>query len=130
MCRRIQPSGRKRRLAASSIERTFEGFPFHDVAPVTGRVADGKEDRPVAFSCQDEGPLIPGLPVDRIVRVLEQVGTLFLGETVGEGNLGEIRGIVGEFRHAGSRKMVFLSLATGRALARGREEGGRQKNAP
>ena len=61
----------------------LEGLALHHVAPVAGRVADREQDRPVLLA----GPLqrlgAPGVPVDRVVAVLEQVGAGLLGEAVG-----------------------------------------------
>ena len=60
----------------------FETLDLHDVAPVTGGVADGEEDG-FAFGL---GPgkrfLAPGEPVDRVVCVLEQIGTLLLHQAI------------------------------------------------
>ena len=51
----------------------LEGFPFHDVAPVAGRVTYAEEDRLVLPARPREGFLAPGKPVHRIVGVLEEV---------------------------------------------------------
>jgi hypothetical protein len=60
----------------------LEGLVLHDVAPVTGRVADGEENRLVLVARALEGIFAPRVPVDRVVRVLEEVGAGFLGEPV------------------------------------------------
>ncbi len=60
----------------------LEGFVGHDVAPVTGGVADGEEDRLVLGSGPGEGGLAPGIPVHGIFRVLEKVGAFFEDQAV------------------------------------------------
>lgn len=49
----------------------FEGFAFHDVAPVAGGVADADEDGFVLFAGELPGFVAPGVPVDGVVLVLE-----------------------------------------------------------
>ena len=60
----------------------FERLPLHHVAPVAGGVPDREEhgDVPVAraFKCL----FAPGVPVDGIVGVLQEVGTLFVDQAV------------------------------------------------
>ena len=51
----------------------LERLVLHHVAPVAGRVADGEEDRLVLGAGLGERLVAPGVPVDRVVRVLEQV---------------------------------------------------------
>src|SRR5205823_10662823 len=51
----------------------LEGLVLHDVTPVAGRVADREQDRLVLFTRARERLLAPGVPVDRVVSVLEQV---------------------------------------------------------
>ena len=53
----------------------LEGLAFHHVTPVAGRVADRQEDRHVAFAGRVSASVPPRVPVDRVVRVLQQVGT-------------------------------------------------------
>jgi hypothetical protein len=62
--------------------RVFEGFALHDVAPVAGGVPDGEEDRLVLVPGPLERLLGPGVPVDRVVRVLPEVGARLAGEVV------------------------------------------------
>src|SRR5205823_3862304 len=52
------------------------------VAPVAGRVADGEEDGPAALLCERERLGAPGEPVDRVVRVLLEVGARLPDEVV------------------------------------------------
>ena len=60
----------------------LERLAFHHVAPVTGRVADRQEDRPVQQLRPGEGVGTPREPVDRVVRVLEEVGAGLPGEAI------------------------------------------------
>ena len=61
----------------------LEGLALHHVAPVAGRVADREQDRPVLLARPRQRLGAPGVPVDRVVAVLEQVGAGLLGEAVG-----------------------------------------------
>ena len=61
----------------------LEALPLHDVAPVARRVADRQEDQLVLGTRLGEGLLTPGEPVNRIVRVLQEVGGVFEDESVG-----------------------------------------------
>jgi hypothetical protein len=63
--------------------RVLERLPLHDVAPVAGRVADGEEDRPVQQAGAGEGSLTPGLPVHRVVQVLQEIRARLAGQAVG-----------------------------------------------
>ena len=45
------------------------------MAPVTGAVADGEEDQLVLLFCLRNRFLAPRIPVDRIVGVLQEIGT-------------------------------------------------------
>ncbi len=60
----------------------LERLLFHHVAPVAGGVADGEEDGQVARARFGEGLVAPRPPVDRVVRVLEQVRALLEGQPV------------------------------------------------
>jgi hypothetical protein len=53
------------------------------MTPVASRIADREENRFVQFLSAMEGFLPPGIPINRIVGMLEEVGTCLLGETVG-----------------------------------------------
>jgi hypothetical protein len=50
---------------------------------MTGGVTDGNEDGFVLFFGPLESVLTPGVPVHRIVGVLEEVRTLFVDQPVG-----------------------------------------------
>ena len=60
----------------------LEGLVFHHVAPVAGGVADAEEDRLALLLRLGKGRLSPRPPVDRIARVLQQIGALFKDEPV------------------------------------------------
>ena len=62
----------------------LEGLALHDVAPVTGRVADGEEHRAAAAARLVERLVPPRPPAHRVVRVLEEVRALLEDETIGE----------------------------------------------
>src|ERR1022692_2723726 len=61
----------------------LEALALHDVAPVAGGVADGKEDGLVLNTRRLESLFTPGIPIHRVVSVLQQIGTLLLSQTVG-----------------------------------------------
>jgi hypothetical protein len=60
----------------------LEALVGHDMAPVARRIADREGNRLVLAGGELEGPGAPGLPVDRIVLVLEQVRAGFAVEFV------------------------------------------------
>ena len=53
------------------------------MAPVAGGIPDGKENRFVLRSGLCEGFIGPGMPVHRIVGVLDEIGAFFIDEVVG-----------------------------------------------
>ena len=63
--------------------RVLEALALHDMAPVAGRVADRQEDRLVLGLRPGECLASPGIPVDRVGRVLEQVRAGLTGQAVG-----------------------------------------------
>ncbi len=63
--------------------RVLEGLALHHVAPVAGRVADREQDRAVLLARPLQRLGAPGVPVDRVVAVLQQVRAGLLGEPVG-----------------------------------------------
>ena len=60
----------------------LEALVRHDVAPVAGGVADREQDRLVGALGFGERLRPPRPPIDRIVLVLEQIGTRLVGEAV------------------------------------------------
>ena len=66
--------------------RVLEGLVRHHVAPVAGRVADREQDGPVLGARAGERLLAPGIPVDGVVGVLQEVGAGLLRESVRAGH--------------------------------------------
>jgi hypothetical protein len=60
-----------------------ERLALHDVAPVAGAVADRQEDHLALFLGLLEGLGAPGVPVHRIMGVLQQVGAALARQAVG-----------------------------------------------
>jgi len=54
----------------------------HDVTPVTSRIANRQKDRFVLAARLGEGFFAPGIPIDRIVRMLEKIGRFFLRQSI------------------------------------------------
>ena len=63
--------------------RVLERLALHHVAPVAGRVADREQDRPLLLACARKRLLAPGVPIHRVVLVLEQVRRGLVGKPVG-----------------------------------------------
>ena len=57
-------------------------LPLHHVAPVAGRIADRKKNGSLFITCPLNRFFAPRIPVDRIVGVLQQIGTAFLGQAI------------------------------------------------
>ena len=60
----------------------LERFALHHMAPVARRVADGQKDGTVELARAFKRRVAPRKPVDRVVRVLQQVGARLEGEAV------------------------------------------------
>ena len=60
----------------------LERLALHHMAPVARRIADRQEDRLVLSVRPRQSLRAPWVPVDRVVRVLEQVGAGLAGESV------------------------------------------------
>ena len=86
--------------------RVLERLVRHHVAPVTGRVPDREEDRTVQHARPLEGLVAPGVPVDGLAGVGEQVRTLLVDQPV-------CRRVVGHARHLvdGSGARRYLGVA-------------------
>jgi hypothetical protein len=61
----------------------LEAFMLHDVAPVARRIADAQQDRLVFGARSGQRFLAPGIPVHRIVGMLQQIWTGFVDQAVG-----------------------------------------------
>ena len=65
--------------------RVLEALVGHHVAPMAGRIADGQEDRLLLGRGPRPSLGAPGIPVDRIVGVLQQIGADFVRQSIGHG---------------------------------------------
>ena len=63
--------------------RVLEGLVLHDVAPVTGAVADGDQQRAILAVRDFERFGTPGPPVHGVVHVLPEIAAGFRGQAVG-----------------------------------------------
>ena len=80
--------------------RIFERFAFHHVAPMTGAVPDGDEERAILPSREFQGFLAPRQPVHRVVLVLAEIGARLQMKPVA----GILLGVrLGGFRGRGGR---------------------------
>ena len=59
----------------------------HHVTPVTGAVADGDEHRQIRGAGERECLWAPRVPVDRVPRMLEEIGTCLARQSVHPGNV-------------------------------------------
>ena len=65
----------------------LERLALHHVAPMAGGITDREKNRLLLPACFGKGFLAPGIPINRVVGVLEKVGRFFLGEPVGVLNM-------------------------------------------
>jgi hypothetical protein len=63
--------------------RLLERFPLHHVTPMASRIPDAEKDRLRFGPGPGEGFRAPGIPVDRIELVLDQVRGFLPGEAIG-----------------------------------------------
>ncbi len=61
----------------------LEGFLFHDMAPVAGGITYGQKNGFVFFSRLVKRLFSPGIPIHRIMGVLEKIWAFFQGQPVG-----------------------------------------------
>ena len=106
--------------------RVLEALVRHDVAPVAGRVADREQDRLVLLLGPRQGLVPPGVPGDRVVAVLQEIGTGLAGESVlrGVDDLGHGGGVflvwsgpAAAARRAGPCRALGRCFAAGRAAS-------------
>jgi hypothetical protein len=64
----------------------LEGFVFHHVAPMAGRVPDGNQHGDIAPGGFGEGLVTPWSPIHGVVGVLEKVGGKFASQEIGGGH--------------------------------------------
>ncbi len=81
----------------------LEALMRHHMAPMAGGVADRQQDRLVGRLGRGQCRLAPGLPVDRVVAVLEEVGARLFAEAV--------------LIHCGSCRADLSGVAGGRRIA-------------
>ena len=62
----------------------LEALVGHDVAPVARGVADRQQDWLVAGAGLGERGLVPGLPMHRVLAVLQQIGAGRLAKTIAQ----------------------------------------------
>src|SRR5690606_10341136 len=63
----------------------FEALMSHHMAPVAGRVADREKDRLVLLARLAQRLFAPGVPIDRVVGMLQQVGARLVRQSVRHG---------------------------------------------
>ena len=56
----------------------FKGFFFHNMAPVAGGITDGQKDRFVLLAGKLKCFFRPGVPVDRVMGMLQKIGAFFI----------------------------------------------------
>src|SRR4051812_10644645 len=61
----------------------FKTFTFHYMAPVAGRITNTHQYRLVLRFCFLQCLLTPGIPIYRVMRMLQQVRTSFINEAIG-----------------------------------------------
>src|SRR6478672_4964339 len=62
--------------------RVFERLVRHDVTPMASGVADGEEDRLIFASGPEKRFFAPGIPIDGVLRMLQEVGRLLVSEII------------------------------------------------
>jgi hypothetical protein len=58
---------------------------FHDMTPMAGRVSNAQKDGFVLGSGFGKRFITPGMPINRIIRMLEQVWGIFVDQVVRHG---------------------------------------------
>lgn len=57
-------------------------FPLHDMTPMAGGIADREENRPLQFRGLRQRFRSPGIPIHRVIGVLQEIGTSLLYEAI------------------------------------------------
>ena len=100
--------------------RVLERLALHDVAPVAGRVPDREEDRLVLGGGARDRLVPPGVPIDGVGRVLEQVRARLAGEAVCRTGWGAHSGLRLPVASTGRGQTAFGHSSRGRMTPRGR----------
>jgi hypothetical protein len=61
----------------------FKALPLHDMAPMAGGIANAHKNWPVLLFGPQQRLLAPGIPINRIMGMLEQIRAGFVDEAVG-----------------------------------------------
>lgn len=56
----------------------------HDMAPVAGAVANAQKDGLILCTCFGKSLLAPGIPVHRVIRVLEKVRACLIFQMIAQ----------------------------------------------
>ncbi len=96
-------------------------FALHDVAPITGGVSHRQENGFVFAARPFYGLGAPGIPLDGVVDVEQEVGAGFVGQVVGRVGGGDLALI-----RVGKRKRRYKNVRNGMMLAFGLVTGGGQ----
>ena len=96
--------------------RIGKGFTLHHVTPMTRRISDGKKNRPVLFSSLAERFLSPGIPVNRISGMLQQVGALLVNQAIGLTLLLRDRALSGRRKFGRAGRWSLRFNGTGKAV--------------
>jgi hypothetical protein len=60
----------------------LKGLLFHDMAPVARGITDAEENGLILSFGPAEGLLSPGMPIHRVMRVLQEVGACLMNQTI------------------------------------------------
>jgi hypothetical protein len=61
----------------------LKGFSFHDVAPVTGGIANGQKYGLIFLLRLLKRLISPGIPIHGIIGMLQQIGAFLMDEPIG-----------------------------------------------
>ena len=82
-CLAVDLDGNEVRIQCPGHFLIIETLLFHDMTPVTGGISDREEDGPVLAPRSCKSLFTPGMPLDRVVGVLQQIGGGFEDQPVG-----------------------------------------------
>src|SRR6516162_1607392 len=78
----VHLNGDERLIHQAGDFEVLEGFALHNVAPVAGGVANRKKNRLLLLPGLVESLGSPGIPIHRVVGMLEKIRTLLVNETI------------------------------------------------